>query len=265
MLDTLATAWHGYRWCGVDAWAAPTPCQFGGFAERYPGLALETVAISEHTTPLGRSFRFDWAVLDASSSGLRRFVDHVRESRGKGACLLLVPPGPDERAWYSSTLAATCRLLLSFEGTQDRAASAAHEGLLLTFVATATAAGCAVLIPLDLHPWAGYAVVGRDDLLTRLHDLLPDDLPGVDAAVPADVVARGTTTSVRARGCAACRRRTEGTSPWSRVLVVGRRPGRKHAERPGRPLTALRTAGAPPTYCPDGAAVGGAVISTTSP
>jgi len=183
----LGRRWGKLAWRGLGTWFDTPSAPDKGFDDRYPGLVEEVVARTMNTTPRGLVARSEWAVLDSSAAELHHFATDIRRSRSGGSCLLVLPADADARAWYAPTLPLVHRPLLAFEGAPGMDTSAASRESALSFLRAVASSGFAALVPLNLHPWGGYVVVGDESFLTHLAELLAG-VTGVLADVTVDEV-----------------------------------------------------------------------------
>ncbi|WP_129787376.1 hypothetical protein [Promicromonospora panici] len=192
LVTLLGTSWESYQWCGLGTWFAPgtAPEPPAGFAGRYSDLQHELIAEGSLTTARGLKVRSEWSTLNPRSGSLHAFLSAIRQARGSGSCLALMAQDASPRAWYAASTAMMQRGLLALGGIGDVDREEADRSASLTYLAAGPASGYASVIPLDRHPWGGYAVVGDQTLLSALAEALPDPLAGLAEASWEDVAGR---------------------------------------------------------------------------
>lgn len=192
LLNTLAASWEDYQWLGMGTWIQPDPASAPplGMADRYGDLQRDLIAEGSLTTPRGFRMRSEWSRLDSRAGALPEFLTKIRQSGGSGACLSLAAQGTSPRAWHAASTALLHRALLTFGGLGDSDRWEAAGSATLTYLASGPASEYASVVPLDVHPWGGFAVVGDEAFLTTLGELLPDPLPGLAEVSWQDVRAR---------------------------------------------------------------------------
>jgi len=184
----LGRRWSELAWRGLGTWFHTPSAPDKGFDDRYPGLVERVVARTTSATPRGLVARSEWAVLDSSAAELHHFATDVRRSRSGGSCLLVLPADADTRTWYAPTFPLVYRPLLAFEGAPGMDTSAASRESALSFLRAVAPSGFAALVPLNLHPWGGYVVVGDEAFLTDLAELLADVTGGLADVTVDDVL-----------------------------------------------------------------------------
>ncbi|MFD6526090.1 MULTISPECIES: hypothetical protein [unclassified Isoptericola] len=186
----LGRRWGELAWRGLGTWFDTPSAPGKGFDDRYPGLVEKVVARTTSATPRGLVARSEWAFLDSSAAELHQFVADVRRSRSGGSCLLVLPADADARVWYAPTLPLVHRPLLAFESAPGMDTSAASRESALSFLRAVASSGFAALVPLNLHPWGGYVVIGDESFLTHLAELLADVSVGLADVTVDQVLSR---------------------------------------------------------------------------
>lgn len=192
MVAALGASWASYQWTGMGMWFAPgaAPKPPAGFADRYGDLQRDLVAEGSLTTPRGLTVRAEWSTLNPHSIALHDFLTAIRQARGSGSCLSIMTADASPQTWYAASTALMHRALLTFGGMNDEDRNEADRSATLTYLAAGPGAGFASLIPLNLHPWGGFAVVGDETFLSSLREDLPELLPGLAETSPHAVTQR---------------------------------------------------------------------------
>jgi hypothetical protein len=192
LLSELASAWSDMTWLLMGTWhrkQRDLPAR--GIADRYPGLACEVFARSESESPRGIISNAEWCVADTSSSHLFGFLDFLRRSRGKGGCLALVPKGSSPRTWYALSTGMLWRSTLALEVESAISLEGIHASIISQYLSQMVECDYISMVPLDHHPWGGYATFGKAERLASVATNLSNVRLGSSEADARDIFAHG--------------------------------------------------------------------------
>jgi hypothetical protein len=192
LLLELAAAWSELQWLAVGTWhrrQRGLPAQ--GFAARYPGLAREIIARCDSEGPRGFVSHSEWCVADPSSYRIHDVLSVFRKSRGKGGCLTLGSPSASRRSWYTLSMAAVWRSVLAIELEGPDGFDDLHAAIVAQYLTSIMKEELVAMIPLDFHPMGGYVILGGDEQVSMMANLLPPALPSFSAASVAGLFAHG--------------------------------------------------------------------------
>lgn len=192
LLSGLATAWSGLEWLVMGTWhRGDRDLPAKGFADRYPGFARETIALSDSESPRGFMSHSEWCVADPASPHLHDVLTVIRKSRGKGVCLTLGQPSASKRTWYAVSMAATWRASLALEFESPRGLGGIQEAIIAQYLSGMVAAELVAMVPLDYHPLGGYVMLGGAGQLSTMADMLQPELSSFSAASVAKLFSDG--------------------------------------------------------------------------
>ncbi len=184
LIGELVSAVGNRDWLLSGTWHSRERASVQGFG-RYPALAREILATAESRTPRGLVSSSEWCLANPDPALLNDYASMVRHSRGKGSSITLAPEGSSRRTWYAATAGANWRstLALDFESSglefTDRVILGCYFEQLVRVDLIA-------VVPFDLHPLSGFALIGAVEQLAPV----AASLPGLISSLGADDVAQ---------------------------------------------------------------------------
>ncbi|MEU0096505.1 hypothetical protein [Kribbella sp. NPDC006257] len=189
IIAEMARCLNQWSWLVSGTWYGKDAASIQGF-DRYPGLMKDLIGSAQSRTPRELATVSEWGVGNPDPAQLSSFAASVRSSRGRSYCLALAPEDFSRRTWYGVTMGAYWRAVLAFHfepaGLQytDRAIAGCYLEQLAKsrFVA---------VIPLDMHPQFGFALIGSAEQAGLVAAALADSIPSMRLEEVAKLHERG--------------------------------------------------------------------------
>ncbi|CAL9551712.1 hypothetical protein SUDANB132_04450 [Streptomyces sp. enrichment culture] len=166
LLDKVAGRWSSWAWLLMGTWYRKRgESDPRGFDARYPGLAREIVGRVQAESPRGLVSDTEWCVADPRSHHLFDFFEMLRRSRGKGGAAVLTDSAASVRSWYALSGGMFWRASLAMELEGEQGSEESHRSLITMHVRNMSERGYVSLVPLDLHPEAGFAAFAQPQMM----------------------------------------------------------------------------------------------------
>ncbi|WP_369257063.1 hypothetical protein [Streptomyces sp. R35] len=192
LLEEIVNEWSSWTWLLMGTWyrkrGETDPSRFEA---RYPGLAREVVGRIQAESPRGLVSDTEWCVADPHSDRLFDFLETLRRSRGKGGCAVLAESADSLRSWYALSGGMFWRASLALELEGMRGSEVTHDSVIGLHLQNMSERGYVSLIPLDLHPEAGFAAFTHPLKMERFAADTLKALSGFPLLDTRDIFARG--------------------------------------------------------------------------
>ncbi|WP_062430594.1 hypothetical protein [Herbidospora daliensis] len=186
LLTWLAHACRNERWVSMSLSHAKnesTPPR--GLYDRRPSLIRDTMSHSLLRSVSPVWTRVDWCTLDPTSPELFDLWQTIRRGKGRSGCLGLAAPDAFLNDWTALTSGVIWRNMLAL--SRQKSIESLDDQIIGAHLSGISASDFVLLVPLDLHPWAGALILGGPERVAWLKSIL-DEYEYPFPAVPADAV-----------------------------------------------------------------------------
>lgn len=192
LLEEMAEALRNHVWLLMGTWygkrggALPV-----GFESRYPGLPAQMIARNESDGPRGLVALSEWCVANPSSEYLFEFLESLRRSRGKGGGAVVAEADCSLRSWFALSMGSLWRASVAMELEDSGGHEGIHDSISWLQMVEMSERGYFPLVPLDLHPEGGFALLGNNLRLSRISQIVGERLQGFPLISSREVFDRG--------------------------------------------------------------------------
>ena len=168
LVEALATASKQFTWVAMATRHHRPGAGGADLSARFPGLVRSTFDTSELKSPNGLIASTVWCEIDPASEHFGRVISMSRRSRGRGVCVALTHNSLSTSAWRTSSIGMMWRAPLAVSPDKPSNYSTL-DGLIVSISLMAMIeTGFVPVVPLDLHPSAGFVLLGRWDSLDEI-------------------------------------------------------------------------------------------------
>jgi hypothetical protein len=154
-------------------------------SSRFPGLVRSVFASSQSEAPNGLVSSTVWSEIDPTSEYIREVVSMSRRGKGKGVCLALATNPASTSEWHAASIGMLWRSPLALSQNKPRHYGIIDETIVSASLIAMIECGFLPLVPLDLHPSAGFVLLGRTTDLDKIAERL---VPGVSVSGSVDAL-----------------------------------------------------------------------------
>src|SRR6476660_1214104 len=171
-LAAIREASKQLKWVAMATLHRRRGASWTDFSARFPGLAQGMLDTVEVESPNGLVAVTVWCEIDPTSEHLGELISMSRRARGKGVCIALKHDSVPVSNWLSSSIGMMWRAPLAVSPHKSRN-YALLDGLIVSASLMAMIeTGFVQVVPLDLHPSAGFVLLGRSGGLNLIAEAL---------------------------------------------------------------------------------------------